>query len=344
MGRHFAIIFFGLGILAIAVSAIREKEPLYFPPIPEKNRKAANPAAAELGRYLFYDPILSKEKQLACSSCHLQKFAFADSSTFSKGQKQKSVGRNTLPLFNLPWYEAFFWDGRAASLEEQISHPIKDSNELNSSWELILARLNERDFYRKKFWRVFQKESIDSMQVIEAISQFERRLISANSKFDQVMRGEAYLDEDEYAGFLLVNDQTKGNCLHCHTSDANALGTIGRFSNNGLTAASNPSDFNDPGMGGVSGNDNDYGRFKIPSLRNLLFTAPYMHDGRFKTLKEVLDFYSDSVRKSYSIDPKMEIHLGQRNLNEQEKFQIIAFLKTMSDSSFVSDSSLSTPF
>ncbi len=318
------------------------ERPYFFPNIPEKNQKEYDPVLAIAGRYLFYDPILSRDSTRSCSSCHQQEYAFADNSKFSEGIEKKAVPRNSLALFNLQWYEAFFWDGRATSLEAQINHPITDQNELNSSWELILSRLNNSPLYKKLFEDYGSQ--IDSQMVVNAIGQFERRLISANSKYDQVLNGKTYYNEDEYAGFLLVNDQTKGNCLHCHTSDANALGTIGTFSNNGLDAAKSSADFADKGVGGVSKKELDMGKFKIPSFRNLVFTAPYMHDGRFKTLEEVVDFYADEVQNNYSIDPKMEAHLGKKDLSRKEREQIVAFLKTMSDSSFVADTSLSNPF
>ncbi len=140
-----------------------------------------------------------------------------------------------------------------------------------------------------------------------------------------------------------MNDQVKGKCLHCHTTDQDVLGTIGKFKNNGLVSEEKLSDYEDQGLGGVTNKDADYGKFKVPSIRNLGFSAPYMHDGRFKTLKEVLDFY-DNPNASLNVDSKIKQHLGGANLNEAEKEAIIAFLNTLNDSSFISSSKLSNPF
>jgi cytochrome c peroxidase len=340
---------FKYGILIIALVCIsatlqKEKLPYFFPDIPKQNNVIIDSNYAEIGRYLFYDPILSKDLDRSCASCHKQENAFADDRRFSIGIEKKEIKRNTLPLFNLAWYYGYFWDGRASTLKSQIREPIHDKHELNASWHLIEERLKESDLYRGLVEKKLPDTPIDSNLVIEALSQFESTLISDGSKYDKVLLGNDHFNADEYAGFLLVNEKTKGNCLECHTSDANALGTIGRFSNNGLDMAETADDFPDKGVGGISGKGSDMGKFKIPSFRNLVFTAPYMHDGRFNTLEEVVDFYADSVKSNYSIDPKMSAHLGSKNLNKKERAQIVAFLKTMSDSSFVIDQRFSNPF
>jgi cytochrome c peroxidase len=181
--------------------------------------------------------------------------------------------------------------------------------------------------------------------IAHAIAQFERTLISHNSKYDRVLRREAYLTPEEYQGFVLVNDQTKGDCLHCHTTDADALGTTTRFSNNGLDDARQPSDYSDPGKGAITGATTDYGYFRIPSLRNLAFTAPYMHDGRFSTIQEVMDFYSNGVSQNYNIDSKMEYaHQGGVLLTADEKRKVVAFLLTMNDSTFTTNPDFGNPF
>ena len=159
------------------------------------------------------------------------------------------------------------------------------------------------------------------------------------------MRGEAYLTPQEYEGFVLINDQVKGNCLHCHTTDANALGTTAGFSNNGLDHFSTPEEFTDKGKGGVTEKLSDIGRFKIPSLRNVGVTAPYMHDGRFQSLEEVLDFYTHGVNDSYNLDSKMEnSHQEGLNLTKEEKENIILFLHTLTDSIFLNNPDFGNPF
>ena len=269
----------------------------------------------ELGRHLFYDPILSKDSTLSCGSCHKQEKAFSDSpKTFSTGISGSLMKRNTMPLFNLPWYSNFFWDGKANTIEEQVFHPVRSHDEMDLDWKEAAQRIKENIFYLPKFYSAFGNQKIDSITISKAIAQFERTLISYNSKYDQVLRGEAYFTSQEYEGFVLINDQVKGNCLHCHTTDANALGTTAGFSNNGLDNFTTPQDFRDKGKGGITNKLSDIGLFKIPSLRNVGVTAPYMHDGRFQSLEEVLDFYTHGVNNSYNIDSKME-NSHQKDLN-----------------------------
>ena len=191
--------------------------------------------------------------------------------------------RNTMPLFNLAWYPTLFWDGRAESIEEQVFHPLRAHDEMNLDWAVATERVKQNEYYTAKFRAAFGDAIIDSNLIALAIAQFERTLISNDSKYDQVIRGEAYFTADEYEGFVLINDQTKGDCLHCHTTDANALGTTTKFSNNGLDTALRPDDYIDQGKAEFTGLTADVGEFKIPSLRNVAVTAPYMHDGRFET-------------------------------------------------------------
>lgn len=319
---------------------------LYFPPLPQASDNPVTIEGAELGRYLFYDPILSKNYDMSCASCHKQAKAFSDAPhPFSSGNQGKKTSRNAMPLFNLAWYPAFFWDGRANTLEEQVLHPVRDTNEMNLPWTEATQRINASKFYKRKFQRAFPHQTIDSTLIAKAIAQFLRTLISHNAKFDSVLAGITYLSEEEYAGFVLMNDMTKGGCLHCHTTDANALGTTGEFSNNGLDSIYDPILYKDYGLGGYTKRLEDYGKFKIPSLRNVVITAPYMHDGRFHTLEQVLDFYSDGVHQSANIDSKMEFaHQGGSKLSPKEKKQIIAFLHTLTDKYFISNPQFSNPF
>ncbi len=317
----------------------------FFPKVPETN----NPPTlegAELGKFLFYDPILSQDQGFSCASCHKQERAFSDApQRFSLGIDGSLMKRNTMPLFNLAWYPSFFWDGKAGSIEEQVFHPVRAHNEMNLSWSEAVKRIKESAFYVPKFYAAFGNSEIDSVLIAKAIAQFERTLISNNSKYDQVLRGEAYLTKDEYRGFILVNDQTKGDCLHCHTTDSDALGTTTRFSNNGLDSALSPEDYVDHGRAEITGRNKDVGMFRIPSLRNIAVTAPYMHDGRFNSLDEVLDFYSEDVNLSYNIDSKMvSAHKGGVHLTQDEKEKIKAFLLTLTDSVFLKNPEFGNPF
>lgn len=318
----------------------------FFPKMPHARNNPVSVEGAALGRYLFYDPILSSDSTMSCSSCHQQKSAFSDSpKQFSIGSKGELMKRNTMSLFNLAWYPALFWDGRAASIEEQVFHPVRTYNEMDLKWNIAEKRIEKSKFYKPLFNQVFGKQKIDSVQISKAIAQFLRTLISNQSKYDQVLNGEAYFTKEEYDGFVLVNDQMKGDCIHCHVTDGNALGTIAVFSNNGLDKIADPQDYKDKGRGIVTGKQSDHGKFIVPTLRNLAFTAPYMHDGRFNTLKEVMTFYTSGVQDCANLDPKMEyVHQKGTKLTLEEKENVIAFLLTLSDSSFVTNPEFSDPF
>lgn len=318
----------------------------FFPKMPVSFNNPVTVEGSRLGRYLFYDPILSSDSTMSCASCHKQSFAFSNSpSQFSVGRNGVLMKRNTMPLFNLAWYPSFFWDGKAPTLEDQVFHPITAQDEMNMTIADLVKRLNNNTFYTKVFYEVYGSNKIDSVQIKNSLAQFLRTLISHQSKYDKITGGNGSFTKEEYAGFILMNDQTKGDCLHCHTTDANALGTTLKFSNNGLDYVINPENYKDKGRGGVTGKLSDNGSFIIPSLRNILLTAPYMHDGRFKTIDEVLDFYSEGVQQSIFIDSKMEFsHQGGAHLTTEEKRNIIAFLTTLTDSTFISNPEYGNPF
>jgi len=318
----------------------------YFTKMPQSPENPVTVEGAKLGRYLFYDPVLSSDSSISCSSCHKQNVAFSDSpNIFSSGVNNGITSRNAMPLFNLAWYPAFFYDGRANTLEDQVSHPVRSKNEMNMQWAELLKRLNANPFYLKKFRAIYSKKRIDSIEVKYVIAQFLRTLISYQSKFDKAQQGTSQFTKEEFEGFRLMNNQNRGDCMHCHPNDGNGMMTTFRFSNNGLDSIVNAEDYKDKGRGGVTGNKNDNGKFMIPSLRNIALTAPYMHDGRFKTLEKVLDFYSTGVHTCVNIDPKMG-HAYEKGvrLSEIEKKEIIAFLYTLTDSVFISKKEFSDPF
>lgn len=343
-----------ISVIFLLISFANRKEPTpylfpqlhFFPKMPVSDTNPVTLEGVELGRYLFYDPILSEDSSISCSSCHKQESAFSDAPRdFSVGIKGDKMQRNTMPLFNLAWYPSFFWDGKSTSLEEQVFHPVRTHNEMNLEWKVAETRINKSKFYKRLFKLAFGDAKIDSILIAKAIAQFERTLISHNSKYDRIVRGEERFSKDELKGFELVNDMRKGGCFHCHSSDGDALGTTLKFSNNGLDSTNDANLYKDKGLGTVTGKLSDNGKFKIPSIRNLLFTAPYMHDGRFKTLEEVLDFYSEGVKESKNVDSKMEFaHQGGAHLSCEEKKQIMAFLITMTDSVFITNPQFGNPF
>ena len=317
----------------------------YFPemPLPDYDISVEG---AELGRHLFYDPILSRDSSMSCASCHKQAFAFSDANL------RKSIGihgdsslRNSMPLFNLAWYEAFFWDGHAESIEAQVFFPVRDSTEMDLSWKEVEERLNRHPFYKKQFLKIYGKSYIDSTLVARSIAEFERTLISNRSKYDQVLEGSVRFDSLELRGFEIMNDMAMGNCMPCHTTDSDALATHGGFSNNGLDQAEKASDYSDLGLALMTEDSMSTAHFKVPSLRNVMLTAPYMHDGRFGTIEEVLEFYSEGVHASYNLDPKMHrASKGEVPLNAQDRAAIIAFLHCLTDSAFVNDPRFSDPW
>lgn len=300
---------------------------------------ASNPLTEEgvaLGRYLFYDPILSVDSSISCSSCHDPRFAFSDSLRFSTGVDQLAGQRNSMPIINAAWMDRLFWDGRAANLEEQALRPVEDILEMHTSWKEVVGKLQQSSFYVPRFAAVFGARPIRQEMVVMAIAQFERTLISDNSKYDQVLRREASFTEKERLGMELFFTE-KADCFHCH---GNIFFTDMAFHDIGLDREPE-----DSGLGGFVGRKRDRGKFKTPTLRNLAFTGPYMHDGRFATLEAVVDFYSEGLQPSANIDPLMKhADRGGVHLNEEEKSALVAFLFTLTDSSFVAQEAFGNPF
>lgn len=337
-----------IGVVWPGVSFQTEQKPVelvtppFFPAMPLPASGVMTQASVALGRMLFHDPILSRDSSFACANCHQQQYAFGDAPVrVSTGHTGVAMRRNTPPLFNLAWYPAFSWDGRSPTLEDQVLHPVRTASEMGGDWPQVVSRVERSSRYRPLFAAAFPGVLIDSTLIARAIEHFLRTLISANSKYDRVLRGEDRFTTDEHAGFLIANEQDKGDCLQCHTTDSDALGTTRRFSNNGLPRIGTA----DMGRAEVTGDARDVGRFKIPSLRNVAVTAPYMHDGRFANLEDVLHFYNEGVKSGSHVDPVMGIaHRGGAHLDSLEVRQLLAFLHTLTDSAFIQDPALQDPF
>jgi cytochrome c peroxidase len=309
------------------------EEKLIAPIIPANNPLTEEGVA--LGKKLFFDSTLSGDGTQSCASCHNPKKAFTDQQQFSDGIQGEFGKRNAMPLFNLAWNfdERFAWDGKEFGLEEQALEPVSNPIEMHANWKKVADRLQQNTAYPNLFFQAFGTSKIDSILVTKAIAQFERTLISGNSKFDQFLREETTLTSEEQNGFDVFMDEAKGDCFHCHGSDNNPLWTDNKFHNNGLDAT-----FQDIGLAEVTGNPNDNGKFKSPSIRNLAFTAPYMHDGRFTTLEEVIAHYSEGLKKSATIDPLMKnVNKGGVQLSTRDKTDLKAFLLTLSDNDFNSN-------
>ena len=321
------------------------KTPLLFqgllsdPLIPVSNPQTVEGIA--LGRKLFYDPILSGDGTQACANCHGQETTFTDPLRFSIGIDGIAGRRNAMPLFNMAWNftQKFFWDGRSSSMEEQVFDPIEDPIEMHNTAENAVASLQATDVYPDMFAAAFGTTTIDRTLVSKAIAQFERTLISANSKFDRSLEGTATLTPSEANGLAVFMDESRGDCFHCHGNPNSPLWTDNSFHNNGLDEI-----FTDRGLGEFTGDPRDFGLFKSPSLRNLAYSAPYMHDGRFNTLDEVIDHYSEGLVFSPTIDPLMKtIAQGGIQLIETDKEDLKAFLLSLSDPSFLSNPDFQNP-
>ncbi|WP_083227761.1 cytochrome-c peroxidase [Mucilaginibacter sp. PPCGB 2223] len=300
-----------------------------------------------LGRMLFYEPRLSANNTISCGNCHQQQFAFTDNRPFSAGADGVETTRNSMSLANLLWARKFFWDGRAASLEEQAAIPLTNPHEMGQSLATSAKKLSTEPQYPPLFKAVYGDDTITGERICKAIAQFERTLISANSRYDQYLRKAYQPTAGELKGMELFNtgpQPEKGirgaNCAHCHGGVKTYLEL---FHNNGLDSIPK-----DNGIGALTGLPGDRGRFKVPTLRNIALTAPYMHDGRFKTLDEVLDHYSDHVVQSESLST---VFRGESNevggktlkLSPQEKKEIIAFLNMLTDKDFITNPGFSDP-
>ncbi|TCI93222.1 cytochrome-c peroxidase [Tenacibaculum sp. M341] len=347
------ILYIFILIIITSCSSGNEEQEVYTPvslnlQVPElfKNQLIApvvptdNPLTQEgvsLGKKLFFDKLLSKDNTVSCASCHNPAKAFTDNSQFSEGVNGTVGVRNSMPLFNLAWNfdERFAWDGKEFGLEKQALEPVTNHLEMNSDWQEVVNKLQQDAEYPKLFRQAFGNVEITSDLVTKAIAQFERTLISSNSKFDRFLRGEVSLTPEEQNGFNVFMDEARGDCFHCHGSDKNPLWTDNKFHNNGLDAT-----FSDLGLGAVTGDPNDNGKFRSPSLRNLAFTAPYMHDGRFATLDEVINHYSEGLKFSSTIDPLMkQVDRGGVQLSDTDKADLKAFLLSLTDNDFINNPS-----
>ncbi len=304
---------------------------------PEMNIPANNPLTVEgvaLGRRLFYDPIFSADGTKSCASCHLPSTSFSDPNRVSEGVGGATGTRQAMALMNIGYVDDLFWDGRAESLEAQAIQPVQNPVELSEDWDHVVHKLQQHPTYPDAFEAAFGTRTIADSLAVKAIAQFERTLLSGNSKFDQVNRGEATFTEAEQRGFDLFFTE-KADCFHCHGT---LLFTDNRFHNNGLDAA--PAD---SGRAGVTHHAFEMGLFRSPSLRNIEYTAPYMHDGRFTTLEEVIQHYNFGVKRSPTLDPLMQ-NGRFLFLTEDDVQDLIAFLKTLSDPKFLTNPDFTDPF
>lgn len=309
--------FFSLSVLAVAVfltsAAVEENDPLI-------------KTKAQLGKKLFSEKILSKDSSVSCASCHKPQYAFADTMAFSTGIEGKLTKRNTPSVLNMKNRPYYFWDGRAASLEQQALMPIQNPDEMGLPIDKAVERLNASVEYKMLFRKIF-KQDPTAMNLAAAFSAYEQTLETVNSKFDDWSNNLGKLSAAEERGRqIFVGDKAK--CFDCHREEDF---TTDEFKNIGLY---NGSTLTDAGLFNITKKESDLGKFKVPGLRNIAVTAPYMHNGMFKTLEEVVNYYNDPqkiVSNSINIDDALKKPLG---LTEREKRDLVAFLKTLTDRKF----------
>jgi cytochrome c peroxidase len=310
-------------------------------PVPEDNPMTVD--GVELGRYLFYDNILSSDNTMSCSSCHLPQGSFTDNLAVSLGVDGVSGSRSSMSLLNVGFYDnGLFWDGRSLTLEEQALLPVEDEIELHNSWDVVIPKLKQSDLYQPLFRKAFGIENVSEINkglAVKAIAQFERSIVSFESKFDQFLQGKVFLDDDELYGFEMyidAPDVTDAQCAHCHNLP---LMTSNDYFNNGLQEANTFDDFKDKGLGAFTVSSQN-GFFRAPTLRNIELTAPYMHNGSLQTLDEVIDHYASGGKYSPSKDPLLDdIHL-----NEYDKEALKKFLLTLTDYKVINAERLQNPF
>jgi len=314
---------------------------------------------ATLGRVLFYDKSLSIDNTISCASCHEQEAAFSDNAKFSEGLNGQLTKRNSMTIINSRFYEngSFFWDERASTLEEQALIPIQDHIEMGMELGQLEMKLQQLDHYPILFEKAFGSSDVTSNKIAQALSQFMRSIVSVNSKFDKGFEAVGFpQDEEEMPNFpnytpqenigldIFYRGRNGATCLYCHGTPQHVNDEA---KNNGLSL-----NYSDKGKGEITGNSSHNGLFKVPSLRNIAKTAPYMHDGRFETLMEVVNHYSDNVqdhpnlnfRLKDSDDPSPDSNVLRLNLTQAEKEALVAFLHTLTDEEVLTDEKYSNPF
>lgn len=303
--------------------------PSSLPPMPIP---ADNPLTVEgvaLGKKLFYDPILSGNNTKSCASCHRPDYAFTDFLSLSIGVGGQFGTRNSMPIINLAWQPQFFWDGGAADLESQVVGPIQNPVEMHEFLPGLIEELANHEEYPALFSAAFGSDSITVPRLMKAIAQFERTLISGNSRYDRYVQGQEPFTPQEILGMELFSDMSKGDCNHCHTLGS----TFSDFAYRNTGLDSIPVD---DGRYLITLNEADRGKFKTPSLRNIAQTAPYMHDGRFSTLMQCVEHYNTGFHYAENLDANLEFAQKGR-MTQTEMEAIVAFLLTLTDDEFLTN-------
>ncbi len=326
-----SVLFFSLAFSLLKPTPLYFQIPKGWPkPIYDFSKNPLTEEGFQLGRQLFYDPILSKDSTISCASCHLQATGFTHvDHSLSHGIDGKIGTRNSMTMMNLAWSKTFMWDGGVNHLDVQPLNPITSPVEMDETLANVVNKLQKSDKYKSLFFAAFGDENITGQRVLKALSQFELLLVTANSKYDKVMRKEAVFTNQEQNGFHLF----KNNCASCHTEP---LFTNGKYENNGIPLDTT---LNDIGRQRITEKSEDYLKFKVPTLRNIQFTNPYMHDGRFKKLTEVIKHYN-SLGNNKNLPKQLQKPM---NLTDNERVDLVAFLLTLTDTEFLFDKRFSYP-
>jgi cytochrome c peroxidase len=322
------IIFFLLTFFLLTAFHKSDNNPFYIPqkwqkPIYDFTKNPLSNAKIELGKALFYDGILSRDSTISCASCHSQYTAFTHvDHDLSHGIEDRIGTRNSPALMNLAWQPIFMWDGAINHLDMQALAPISHPDEMGETMKNVVQKLQKSSIYPAAFYAAFGDSTVTGERTLKAISQFLLTLVSANSKYDKVMRKEAKFTEQEKSGYALF----KKNCAACHQEP---LFTNYQFENNGLPIDTTLNDF---GRMKITQNVADDRKFKVPTLRNLEFSYPYMHDGRFKKIAEVLNHYTKGIEKSPTLANDLQQPI---TLTSNQKIDLTAFLLTLTDKDFL---------
>lgn len=302
-------------------------------PVYNFRKNPLDSAKIQLGRVLFYDPVLSSDSSVSCASCHSPYNAFTHvDHALSHGVQDRIGTRNSPVLVNLAWGKSFMWDGAVNHLDMQVLAPLENHVEMDESLPHVLQKISRQEKYKKLFKDAFHSETITGERFLKAIAQFMLTLVSSDSKYDRVMRHEpgiAFTDQ-ENKGYKLF----KMHCASCHSEP---LFTDQTFRNNGLAVDST---LQDSGRMKITQRSSDSLKFKVPTLRNIERSAPYMHDGRYRSLQMVLFHYSSDIQVSATLDPKLANGI---NLTEDDKRALIAFLKTLTDYNFLRNKQFQYP-
>jgi len=322
MNRKFYVLF-AVAVISLAFYTI-EKFPAHFPkPKYDFGKNPLDSLKIDLGKMLFYDPVLSRNNTISCASCHSPFNAFSHTDhDLSHGINDQIGTRNAPALFNLAWQKSFMWDGAVNHIDVQALAPITHPKEMGNTMIEVVNSLNKSIRYRRLFFHAFGDSLVTGEKLLKALSQFQLTLISANSKYDKMKQGKIFFTDQEKRGYSLFQK-------YCNVCHAEPLFSNYDFANNGLPVDTTLNDF---GKWNVMKQSKDSLLFKIPSLRNLSFTYPYMHDGRFKKLSEVLNHYSNGKNNSTTLSKELSLPI---KLSSNDKTDLTAFLLTLNDTSFV---------